>query len=76
MVAIIDCESGFVHYKSDGTVIRGRVDNRDTGLAQINSYYHPEVESENFWVNISYARELYDEQGVQPWVCNNLIAMN
>ena len=74
MVAIIGCESGFVHYKPNGEVIRGRVDNRDTGLAQINSYYHPDVESEDFWENISYARSLYDAEGTTPWVCRNHVA--
>lgn len=76
MVAIISCESGFTHYTEKGDIIRGRVDSRDTGVAQINRGYHPDVNSEDFWENISYARKLYDEQGVQPWVCNNHVAMN
>lgn len=74
MVAIIECESNFTHYKPDGTVLRGRVDNRDTGLAQINTHYHPDVDVEDFWENLSYARRLYDAQGVQPWVCDRELA--
>jgi hypothetical protein len=74
MVAIAGCESNYVHYKPGGGVIRGRVDSRDTGAFQINSYYHPDVDSEDFWENITYARELYDEQGDTPWVCRNHIA--
>jgi hypothetical protein len=75
MVAIIKCESNFVHYTPDGGVLRGRVDNRDSGLAQINIGYHPGVEVDDIWSNLSYARQLYDEQGTQPWVCRNHVAM-
>jgi hypothetical protein len=74
MVAIIGCESGFVHYKPDGSVLRGRVDNRDSGVSQINTYYHPDVNVDDFWENLSYARRLYDAEGTTPWVCRNHVA--
>ena len=74
MVAIIGCESGFVHYKPDGSVLRGHVDQRDSGLAQINTYYHPDVDVEDFWENLGYARRLYDAEGTTPWVCRNMVA--
>lgn len=74
MVAIIECESNFTHYKHDGTVLRGRVDSRDSGVAQINTFYHPGVDVDDFWENLRYARELYDQEGEQPWVCRNHVA--
>lgn len=74
MVAIIECESNFTHYKQDGTVLRGRVDSRDSGVAQINTFYHPGVDVDDFWDNIAYARKLYDEEGTAPWVCRNQVA--
>lgn len=74
MVAIIGCESNYVHYQSDGTVLKGRVDNRDSGLAQINTYYHPDVDVDDFWENLAYARRLYDAEGTTPWVCRNHVA--
>jgi hypothetical protein len=74
MVAIISCESGFVHYKPDGSILRGRIDNRDSGLAQINTHYHPNVNADDLWENLAYARRLYDAEGTTPWVCRNQIA--
>lgn len=75
MVATIKCESNFTHYQKDGTVIRGRVDRRDTGVSQINEGYHPDVDVEDLWSNLAYARKLYDEQGATPWVCSRQVAM-
>lgn len=75
MVAILDCESNFVHYKSDGSVLRGRVDPRDSGVSQINTYYHPDADVDDIWSNLAYARKLYDEQGVTPWVCSRKVAL-
>ena len=67
------CESTFTHYLSDGSVIRGRVDNRDVGVMQINEYYHKDTATrlgynlEDLEDNLAYAKNLYDRQGVQPW---------
>lgn len=74
MVAVIECESNFTHYKVDGTVLRGRVDSRDSGVSQINTFYHPGVNVDDIWENLRYARELYDREGVRPWVCSNHVA--
>lgn len=74
MVKVIECESNFVHYQKDGTVLRGRIDKRDSGLSQINTYYHPNVDVDDIWENLAYARKLYDEQGAVPWVCSNVVA--
>lgn len=74
MVSIIDCESNYVHYKQDGGVLAGRVDPRDRGVAQVNTFYHPTAETEEIWSNLGYARKLYESEGVQPWVCNQHVA--
>lgn len=73
MIQIARCESQFRHTLSDGSVLRGRVDSRDTGVMQINTYYHGETASDlgldltNLHDNMAYARDLYERQGTQPW---------
>lgn len=73
MAEVARCESTFTHYKGEGEVIRGLVDQRDTGVMQINSYYHEDtmiamgLDITNFNDNLAYARDLYERQGVQPW---------
>ena len=73
MVQVARCESTFQHTLADGTVLRGYVDDRDTGVMQINTYYHGdtadslELDLENIYDNMAYARDLYERQGTQPW---------
>ena len=73
MIQVARCESTFRHTLSDGSVLRGKVDNRDTGVMQINTYYHGEtadrmgLDLEDIYDNMEYARDLYERQGVQPW---------
>lgn len=73
MIQVARCESTFRHTLADGSVLRGRVDNRDTGVMQINTGYHAEtadrlgLDLENIYDNMAYARDLYERQGVQPW---------
>tara|TARA_B100000745_G_scaffold107052_1_gene68512 strand:- start:2744 stop:3148 length:405 start_codon:yes stop_codon:yes gene_type:complete len=73
MIQVARCESTFRHTLADGTVLRGRVDNRDTGVMQINTYYHGDtaaklgLDLENIYDNMAYARDLYERQGTQPW---------
>ena len=73
MIQVARCESTFRHTLADGTVLRGVVDNRDTGVMQINTYYHGEtaeqlgLDLENIYDNMAYARDLYERQGTQPW---------
>lgn len=75
---ICTCESGMgtgrpQHYDRDGSVLRGRVDSRDTGMCQINKGYHGEaatrlgydLETEDG--NWGYAMYLFRQQGTQPW---------
>lgn len=73
MVQVARCESTFRHTLADGSVLRGRVDNRDVGVMQINTYYHGDtadqldLDLESLYDNMAYARYLYEKQGTQPW---------
>jgi hypothetical protein len=73
LVQVARCESTFRHTLEDGTVLRGKVDSRDLGVMQINTFYHGTeaaklgLDLENFEDNMEYARQLYERQGTQPW---------
>lgn len=73
MIQVARCESTFRHTLADGTILRGNVDNRDTGVMQINTFYHGqtakamELDLEDIYDNMAYARDLYERQGTQPW---------
>ena len=73
MISVARCESTFRHTLADGSVLRGKVDARDTGVMQINLGYHGVttqklgLNMENIYDNMAYARFLYEKQGVQPW---------
>ncbi len=73
MIEIARCESTFRHTLADGSVLRGYVDNADTGVMQINLRYHQQtakrlgLDLENIYDNMAYARYLYERQGTQPW---------
>jgi hypothetical protein len=73
MIQVARCESTFRHNLADGSVLRGYVDNRDTGVMQINTYYHEKtavklgLDLEVLEDNMAYARYLYERQGTQPW---------
>ncbi len=73
MVEIARCESTFRHTLADGTVLKGRVDSADTGVMQINKRYHEvtakslNLNLDDLYHNMAYARYLYETQGTQPW---------
>lgn len=73
MIQVARCESTFRHTLADGSVLRGLVDNRDTGVMQINTYYHGDradqlgLDLEDIYDNMAYARDLYERKGTQPW---------
>jgi hypothetical protein len=73
MIQVARCESTFRHTLADGSVLRGKVDNADTGVMQINKRYHERtaislgLNLENIHDNMAYARYLYERQGTQPW---------
>lgn len=73
MIQVARCESTFRHTLADGSVLQGRVDPADTGVMQINKRYHAataekmDLDLEDIYDNMAYARYLYDNQGTQPW---------
>lgn len=73
LVEVARCESTFSHFDKNGNLVRGKVDNRDVGLMQINEYYHLETavklgyDIHTIEGNIGYAEYLYKKQGLAPW---------
>ena len=73
LVDIARCESAFRQYDKDGNILRGRVNNSDIGVMQINETYHLEkAKSLGFDItttvgNAAYAKYLYDNEGAAPW---------
>jgi hypothetical protein len=73
MIQVARCESTFRHTLADGSVLRGEVDSRDTGVMQINAGYHAAAAEQmglkltDLYDNMAYARHLYETQGTQPW---------
>lgn len=73
MIQIARCESTFRHLDDDGEIHRGRVNNADVGVMQINEFYHLDTAIEkNYDIhtiegNTAYARDLYERQGTRPW---------
>ena len=73
MIQIARCESTFRHLDKDGEIHRGKVNNVDVGVMQINEHYHlltSENKNYNIYTlegNTAYARNLYERQGTQPW---------
>ncbi len=87
MVQIARCESTFRHTLPDGSILKGKVDPADTGVMQINKRYHEEkatsmnLNLDDIYHNMAYARYLYETQGTQPWSAsapcwNGSLAMN
>jgi len=87
MVEIARCESTFRHKLQDGSILQGRVDPADTGVMQINKRYHEadaiamQLNLNDIYHNMAYARHLYETQGVQPWSASmpcwgNTLAVN
>lgn len=73
LVDIARCESNFQQFDKDGKLIRGRVDNADVGVMQINERYHADMAKKlgidiyTVEGNVHYAKHLYDELGSKPW---------
>ena len=87
MIEIARCESTFRHELADGSVLKGKIDPADTGVMQINKRYHQaqatamDLNLEDIYHNMAYARYLYETQGTQPWSAsapcwNNTLAAN
>ncbi len=73
LVDIARCESTFRQYDSNGEIIRGKVNNADVGVMQINEKYHGEKADElglNIYTvegNVAFAKYLYNKYGAEPW---------
>ena len=81
MIAICECESHFMHFRSDGTLnvsrhrnARGRRDSSATGACQVlyKSNYdkwapNPEMNITTVLGNFAAARMMYYESGTNPW---------
>jgi hypothetical protein len=73
LVEVARCESTLRQFHDDGRVVQGIVDKRDTGVMQINTYYHgPTAEKLGLDLktvegNVAYAKYLYGKYGTKPW---------
>lgn len=73
MIQVARCESTFRQLDDDGSIHRGRVNNADVGVMQINEFYHLDTaEKKDYDIytvegNTAYARDLYERQGLRPW---------
>jgi len=73
LAEIARCESTYRQVGSNGEVIRGNVNRYDVGIMQINELYHGKKASELGYDlhtldgNLSYAKYLYEKEGVKPW---------
>lgn len=73
MSRVAFCESSYRQHDKTGKVLRGKVDNRDVGVMQINEGYHLDraedlgLDIHSIEDNMLYARYLYNDQGLRPW---------
>lgn len=73
MAEVARCESHFRHELTDGSILKGVIDPADTGVMQINKRYHQtaavamNLDLDDLYQNMEYARYLYEKQGTQPW---------
>ncbi len=73
LIAIAQCESNFRQFNPDGTVVRGKIDDHDVGVMQINeTYWLPKSKSlgDDIYTiegNVAYAKYLYAKNGTDPW---------
>ena len=74
MAEIARCESTFRQFDSKGNVIKGKVNDDDIGVMQINTFYHGEsAEKLGYDLytidgNLGFAKWLYGKYGDAPWV--------
>ena len=73
LVEVARCESTFRQFDSNGQVIRGKVNDQDVGVMQINERYHSEdakklgIDIYSIEGNVAFAKRLYDKFGTSPW---------
>ena len=73
MAKIAYCESRYRQYDTDGSIFRGKVNDQDVGIMQVNEYYHSATAEKlgldlyTIQGNVAYARYLYEKEGTRPW---------
>jgi hypothetical protein len=73
MTKVAWCESRNRQFDKDGSVFRGKVNNDDVGVMQVNTYYHESTAKKmgldlmTLEGNLAYAKYLYEREGTTPW---------
>ncbi|MDE2233646.1 MAG: transglycosylase SLT domain-containing protein [Patescibacteria group bacterium] len=73
LVEIAWCESRFKQFNDDGTVVRGKVNNQDVGVMQINEHFNgDEAKKLGYDIydvkgNVAFGEYLYGRYGTDPW---------
>ena len=73
MAEIAKCESRFRHLGKNGKVLRGELTAEDTGVMQINTFFHEDtatvlgLDLHTLDGNLAYAKWLYKKEGTAPW---------
>lgn len=73
LIQVARCESTFRQTLADGSVLRGKVDSRDIGVMQINTFYHGDeaaalgLDLTKLEDNMAFAKALYEKKGTAPW---------
>jgi hypothetical protein len=73
LIDVASCESRFIQYDADGSVLRGFINPQDVGVMQINEKYHLSdsiklgLDIHTLEGNMDYAKHLYNKQGTRPW---------
>jgi hypothetical protein len=71
------CESRMRQTRTDGEVMRGKIDRDDIGVMQINTRFHGKKAKEmdldlhSLGGNLEYAKYLYDKEGTKPWLSSS-----
>jgi hypothetical protein len=77
LVDVARCESTFRQFDDTGNIIRGKVNDKDVGVMQINEHYHADDAAKlgyNIYTtegNVAFGKYLYEKYGVQPWVSSS-----
>ncbi len=77
MIDVIKCESNFRQFDSKGKTLRSPTS--DIGVVQLNQVHWARAKKLGLDIwnsvddNLKMGRIVYDEQGIEAWVCNKLI---
>ena len=73
MSAIVECESGYRQFDTDGNPLMSHT--QDVGIAQINNVHFAWAKERGLDIfhsakdNLTMARLIYEAQGLDAWVC-------